>query len=55
MKGMNKLIKADDYDPSIYVNGNQNSLDETTTFEMMSVGPLESLDIGNGAMAEVSY
>lgn len=51
----NIRIVPENYDPSIYVNGNQNSLKETIEVNMMRPGKLTSLEVGNGSMLIASY
>jgi len=50
-----KRIEVSNYDPSIYINGAQNSLRETIDFNMMRPGKLNSLLVGNGTMVEIAY
>lgn len=51
----NIKILPNDYDPSIYINGNQNNLKETVEFEMIRPGKLISLESESGTITTVSY
>ena len=53
--GQKIRIPKEEYDPCIYVNENQISLNETIVWDMRRPSKLESLKIGNGAAAEVAY
>lgn len=51
----NLRISPQNYNSSIYINGNENSLKETINFNLYRPGKLSSLTTGNGTIGTVSY
>ena len=54
---MNTKAKIDisDYDPCIYINGNQISVKDTIEYDIGRVGELKSFTVGNGAWVYCAY
>lgn len=50
-----KRIELNDYDPCIYVNGDQVGLEEIQDFELRKPNKIVSLVCGNGAVVTVAY
>ena len=53
----NADVKIDikDYDPCIYVNGNQISVEDVIEYQVGRMGDIESFTVGNGAWCYCSY
>lgn len=54
---MNTKTKIDilDYDPCVYINGNQISVEDTIEYDIGRVGKLKSFTVGNGAWVYCAY